>query len=108
MKFRMETNKVNDRKKQSRLRKLKAEANAVSHRRRQRIRQLETQKLEKLAERIEQHEGGQQMFAAVKALKDIETARVPMIVHDSNGHVVHDKKETATQIADHFQHSGRN
>ena len=42
------------------------------------------------------------MFAAIKALKEIDAAKAPLIIHDTFGKMVHDEKEAASKIADHF------
>ena len=89
---------------------MKAEANAIAHQRRRRIKELETQKLDSLAKRIEEHKGGSRMFAAIKALKEIDAPKVPITVHDTTGNVVHDEQEAASKIADNFhqQFSAKN
>ena len=58
MELRLEITNPSNRKYPSRLKALKAEANAISHQLRRRITELETQKLDSLAKRIEEHKGG--------------------------------------------------
>ena len=88
----------------SKLRKLKAEANAISHKRRKRLKLLESQRLDQLAERVEQYKGGAKMFAAIKVLKEEGTStKAPLIVHDENGQTIQSEQEAANAIAGHFQ-----
>jgi len=75
----------------------------VSHCRRARIKELETLKLDALAKPIEKHKGGAQMFAAIKALKEANDSKAPLIVHDKNGNTIYNEPEAASLIAEHFK-----
>ena len=88
----------------SKLRKLKAEANTISHKRRKRLKLLESQRLDQLAERVEQYKGGAKMFAAIKVLKEEGySTKAPLIVHDENGQTIQSEQEAANAIAGYFQ-----
>lgn len=40
----------------------------------------------------------QRIFAAIKALKEIEAAKVPLTVNDTDGNAVHDGREAASSM----------
>ena len=79
--LRLEMQKSSNRVVPSRFAKLKAEANAVSHRRRKRIQVLEAQKLEQLAKQVEQYKGGAKIFAAIKAPKSKKAYATNKVPH---------------------------
>ena len=75
--------------------------NKVSHQREKRIKQLENEKLDKIAAEVDKFHNGAKAFAALKKLKDVE-ARQEVVVHDEKGNEIGDTAAAAARIATHF------
>ena len=103
MKLRLELLDLNTQKKsKDSTSKLKRKINQVSHAREKRLRELENEKLDKLAEKVEAFHNSSQMFAAIKEMKNLNK-RDPLVVANKEGVIIRNIEESASVVAKHFE-----